>query len=206
LPQALGGQYRFRPAVTRQVVNDLAHFAFSNYVSTVLWSAPMLMLPILITNLSGPEMNAYFYVASSAGSLLAMIPMAISMSLLPLRGIEAAKVSLALLAPALVGVLLFGEKVLLLFGRVYSEEGSRLLWVLALSTLPLTVNFLYFSVRRVQQRMAGVVAGAVWVLVVTLGLTIVLLPRVGLHGAGIAWFVAQASLAAVILGRFILNR
>jgi hypothetical protein len=75
-----------------------------------------------------------------------------------------------------------------------------------LSALPLAVNYLYFSVGRVQQRMAGVVASAVWVLIVTLGLSVVLLPRVGLLGAGIAWFAAQASLAAVILVRFAVNR
>jgi O-antigen/teichoic acid export membrane protein len=216
LPQALGGQYRFRPVVNREVVNDMAHFAFSNYVSAVLWSAPMLLLPILITNLSGAETNAYFYVASNIGGLLAMIPTAISMSLfahgsndatdLARRGIEAAKVSLALLAPALVGVFLFGEKVLLIFGKAYSEEGTRLLLVLALSTLPLTVNFLYFSVRRVQQRMGGVIVSTLWILIVTLGLSVLLLPRIGLVGAGIAWFAAQASVAALILGRFALNR
>jgi len=216
LPQALGGQYRFRPVVVREVVNGMAHFAFSNYVSAVLWSAPTLLLPILITNLSGPETNAYFYVTNSVSGLLVIIPTAISMSLfahgshdatdMARRGVEAAKVSLALLAPALVGVFVFGEKVLLIFGRAYSEEGTRLLWVMALSTMPLTVNFLYFSVRRVQQRMAGVVAGTVWVLVVTLGLTIILLPRVGLVGSGIAWFAAQTSLAAIILVRFAVDR
>jgi len=78
--------------------------------------------------------------------------------------------------------------------------------VLALSTLPLAVNYLFFSVRRVQQRMAAVIAGTVWVLIVTLGLSVLLLPKVGLLGAGIAWFAAQTSLALVILGRFALNR
>ncbi|MDQ7844548.1 MAG: oligosaccharide flippase family protein [Armatimonadota bacterium] len=216
LPRALDGQYRFRPMVAREVVNDMAHFAFANYVSAALWSAPTLLLPILITNLKGPETNAYYYVASNVGGLLVMIPTAIAMSLfahgshdatdLVRRAVEAGKVSLALLAPALVGVFLLGEKVLLIFGRAYSVEGTRLLWVLALSTLPLTVNFLYFSVRRVQQRMAGVVASTVWILVVTLGLSVVLLPRLGLPGAGVAWFAAQASVAAVILGRFALSR
>jgi O-antigen/teichoic acid export membrane protein len=211
LPQALGGQYRFRPVVVREVVNNMAHFAFSNYVSAVLWSAPMLLLPILIINQSGPKANAYFYIASNVGGLLAVVPTAISMSLfahgshdatnLARRGIGAAKVSLALLAPALVGVFLFGDRVLLIFGRAYSEEGTRLLWVLALSTLPLTVNFLYFSVRRVQQRMAGVVASTLWILIVTLGLGALLLPRLGLMGAGVAWLVAQVSVAAFILGR-----
>ncbi len=88
----------------------------------------------------------------------------------------------------------------------YSEAGTRLLWILALSALPLVVNYLYFSVRRVQQRMAGVVASAVWVLIVTLGLSVALLPRIGLVGAGVAWFAAQTSLAAVILVRFAANR
>jgi O-antigen/teichoic acid export membrane protein len=216
LPQALDGRYRFRPGVVREVVNDMAHFAFSNYVATVLWTAPVLLLPILITNLSGPEVNAYFYVASNVGSLLAMIPTAISMSLfahashdatdLNQKSVEAAKVSLALLVPALVIVLLIGDKVLLIFGRAYAQQGTRLLWVLAATTLPLTVNFLYFSVRRVQRRMAGVVAGAAWVLIVTLGLTTYLLPRVGLFGAGVAWLVAQASLALVVLVRVGVNR
>jgi hypothetical protein len=78
--------------------------------------------------------------------------------------------------------------------------------VLAATTLPLTVNFLYISVRRVQRRMAGVVAGAAWVLIVTLGLTTYLLPRIGLLGAGVAWLVAQTSLALVILVRVAVNR
>ncbi len=216
LPQALDGRYRFRPGVVREVVNDMAHFAFSNYVATVLWTAPMLLLPILITNLSGPEATAYFYVASSVGGLLAMVPTAISMSLfahashdatnLTRRSVEAAKVSLAVLVPALAGVLLIGDKVLLIFGRAYAQEGTRLLWLLAATTLPLTVNFLYFSVRRVQRRMAGVIAGAAWVLFVTIGLTTYWLPRIGLLGAGVAWLAAQASLALIILVRVAVDR
>jgi O-antigen/teichoic acid export membrane protein len=216
LPLVEGSGFRFRPALAREVVNDMAHFASANYVSAVLWSAPMSLLPILITNVAGAEANAYFYIATSVSGLLAMVPMAASMSLfaygsrdasdLSRRAIESARFSLLLLAPAIVGIFFLGGKVLLIFGKAYSEAGTRLLWILALSALPLAVNYLYFSVRRVQQRMAGVVASAVWVLIVTLGLSVVLLPSVGLLGAGIAWFVAQASLAAVILVRFAVNR
>ncbi|MBI2973335.1 MAG: hypothetical protein HYY39_06050 [Armatimonadetes bacterium] len=68
------------------------------------------------------------------------------------------------------------------------------------------MNFLYFSVRRVQQRMAGVIASTLWILIVTLGLSVLLLPRIGLLGAGVAWFAAQVSLAVVVLGRFVINR
>jgi O-antigen/teichoic acid export membrane protein len=194
----------------------MAHFASTNYISAVLWSAPTSLLPILITDVAGAEANAYFYVAMSVGGLLTMIPSAVSMSLfahgsrnetgLSQRALESARFSLLLLAPAILGTFLLGGKVLLIFGRAYSDAGTRLLWIFALSTLPLAVNHLFFSVRRVQQRMSGVIAGAVWVLIVTLGLSIILLPRLGLFGTGIAWFAAQTSLALVILARFALYR
>jgi O-antigen/teichoic acid export membrane protein len=216
LPHVKIGNFRFRPALAREVVNDMRHFASTNYISAVLWSAPASLLPILVTNVAGAEANAFFYVAMSVGGLLAIVPTAVSMALfahgshdetdLHHRAFESARFSLVLLVPAIVGIFLVGGKVLLIFGRAYSDAGTRLLWVLALSTLPLTVNYLFFSVRRVQQRMAGVIAGTVWVLIVTLGLSVVLLPAVGLLGAGIAWFVAQTSLALVILARFAFYR
>ena len=209
LPYVETGNFRFRPALAREVINDMAHFASANYISAVLWSAPASLLPMLVTNVAGAEANAYFYIATSVSGLLAMVPMAVSTSLfahgsrdardLSRRTLESARFSLLLLVPAITLVFLLGEKVLLIFGKAYSEAGTRLLWILALSTLPLVVNYLYFSACRVQQRMAGVLASAVWVLMVTIGLSAVLLPRVGLVGAGIAWFVAQASLAVVIL-------
>jgi len=216
LPRVESGGFRFRPAAAREVVNDMAHFASANYVSAVLWSAPASLLPILVTNVAGAESNAYFYVAMSVGGLLAMVPTAVSMSLfahgsrdetdLFQRAFESARFSLLLLAPAIVGIFLFGGKVLLIFGKAYSDAGTRLLWVLALSTLPLAVNYLFFSVRRVQQRMGGVIVSTLWILIVTLGLSVLLLPRVGLVGVGLAWFAAQTSVAALILGRFALNR
>lgn len=50
------------------------------------------------------------------------------------------------------------------------------------------------------------VASTTWILAVTLGLSVILLPRLGLFGVGVGWFAAQASVAALILGRFALNR
>jgi O-antigen/teichoic acid export membrane protein len=216
LPRIEGGRYRPRPTLRRGVINDMAHFAFPNYLASLFWSTPALILPLLVVNIVGPEAGAYFYVAASVGGLVAMIPTAVSMSLfaqgshdtseLVGRALVSARFALTLLVPAIAGVFLLGAKVLLIFGRAYSEQGTRLLWVLALATLPLTVNLLFLSVRRVQQRMGGVVAATAWFLVATLVLSALLLPRFGLVGVGVAWFAAQASTAAVVLTRYLLNR
>ncbi len=216
LPRAEGVRHGFRVTLRREVINDMAHFASANYLSTLLWSGPGLLLPLLVINMMGSAANAHFYIAWSIGGLLAMVPMAVSWSLfahgahddrqLVRHTLEGARLALLLLVPGIVGVFLLGDRVLLLFGRSYSEEGIRLLWMLALSTLPMTVNFLFFSVRRVQQRMGGVIASTVWILVVTLGLSAVLLPRMGLVGVGVSWFAAQASSAAIVLIGYVLSR
>jgi len=209
------GRYRMRLVIKREVANDMRHFASANYVVSLLWSAPMLLLPLLVLNMAGPEANAYFYVAASVGGLVAMIPQVVSVSLFAhgsseerqilQHAFDSSRFTLWLLIPLIAGIFLFGDKILLLFGRAYSEQATQLLWILVLVTLPMTVNVLFFSVRRVQQRMGGVVAAAVWILATTLALTVVLLPRIGLLSVGIAWCVAQTSTAVVVLGRFFLR-
>ena len=210
----MGQGFRYRPALQRAAVNEMTHFASANYAATVLWSAPVFLLPLLVANLAGPEAAAYFYVATAVGGLVAMIPWAVSASLfadgshdeeqLVRYTLESGR-AILLLVPAVAAVLLLGDRVLLLFGKTYSAEGARLLQVMALATLPLAVNFLFFSVRRVQRRMAGVVASTAWILAATLGLSVVLLPRVGLVGVGVAWLAAQSSVAMVLVARYILR-
>jgi O-antigen/teichoic acid export membrane protein len=50
--------------------------------------------------------------------------------------------------------------------------------------------------------MADVVLSLGWILVLTLGLGAVLLPRMGLIGAGVVWVAAQSSVAAVVFLRY----
>lgn len=213
LMRAMG--FRYRPVLQRAAVNDMTHFAFANYAATVLWGAPVFLLPLLVANLAGPTAAAYFYVATATSGLVAMIPWAVAASLfahgshdeeqLMRYALESGRAILLLLVPAVAVLLLLGDRVLLLFGRAYSAEGTRLLQLMALAALPLAVNFLFFSVRRVQRRMAPVVASTAWILAVTLGLSVVLLPRVGLVGVGAAWLAAQSSVAVLLAARYVLS-
>jgi len=210
-----GAGFRYRPAFQRAAVNEMTHFAFANYAATVLWGAPVFLLPIVVANLAGPAAAAYFYVATAASGLVAMIPWAVSASLfahgshdeeqLVRYALESGRAILLLLVPAVALLLLLGDRVLLLFGKAYSAEGTRLLQLMALATLPLAVNFLFFSVRRVRRRMAPVVASTAWILAVTLGLSVLLLPRVGLVGVGVAWLAAQSSVAIVLVVRYVFS-
>jgi O-antigen/teichoic acid export membrane protein len=208
-----GSGYRLRPMVRWSVVRRMTSFASANYLSAVLATAPLYVMPLLVLNLLGPEANAYFYVAASVSGVLAMVPTAVSMTLfahgsqnnhLPAAQVaEGIRFSLSLLVPAIAAIFLFGGKILLLFGRAYSDAATQLLWLMALATLPMTLNAIYFSLRRVQNRMTDIVISLGWILIVTLGLSAVLLPRMGLIGAGAVWLAAQSSVAAMVFLRHV---
>ncbi len=216
LPRARIGAVVNGSLLGLETPRSVAQFAFGNYAATVLSTAPTYLLPLLIVNLISPEANAFYYIASSIGGLLAMIPTAIALSLfahgsaddrlLISRASESLRLALWFLAPVLVVVWLLAGKILLLFGRIYAEEATALVRVLALATLPISVNLVFFSVRRVQQRMSVVVANSAWILCISLGLGIILLPRTGVIGAGVAWLAAQGCIALIFLGRHFLSR
>jgi len=109
------------------------------------------------------------------------------------------KLVLLLLVPAIILVFLIGDKVLLLFGRAYSENATRLLWILAVSALPQSINYIYFGVKRVQKKMKDVIWLTALIAVCTLVLSWVLLPRMGILGAGIASLISQGIAALLIV-------
>lgn len=215
LPRIQAG-YRPATVIKGKMVKEIFRFSFQNYLSGLLWDAPMFILPIIVLNVLGAEQNAYFYIAWAFGGILRSIPMATSLSLLAEGSSNqerltshiqrSLKITLILLLPAVVLTLTIGDKLLVLFGPAYSQQGTKLLWLVAIAALPISVNFIYLSVRRVEKRLKGVLLLTAFVAIVTLGLSYVLLPRMSLAGTGIAWLTAQGVPAVIILAGWIRRR
>ncbi|MFL6117534.1 MAG: glycosyltransferase, partial [Catenulispora sp.] len=106
------------------------------------------------------------------------------------------------LVAAGAAVLIVGAPYLLrIFGTQYSHNAAGLLRVLALAALPNVVIMAAVSVACVEQRMRRVVVIYGMVSALVVGLTAVLLPVMGLIGAGVAWAVATTVTAAALLLR-----
>ena len=88
--------------------------------------------------------------------------------------------------------------VLRLFGPWYASQGTLTLRLLALSTLPNIVVSLAVSRARVQRRMITVVVVLGGLCVVVLGLTVLLVPHLGIVGGGIAWLTAECVIATAL--------
>jgi len=210
--------YKPVPCLRRQVGNEMVHFSFANYVSTGLWSAPTWLLPIMVVNLLGGEANAYFYMSWAMAGLLFAIPLATSMSLFAegsheedflTRDVKRSfKLMAVLLLPAIVVMLIAGDKFLLLFGRQYSQEGAKVLWALAPSALPVSVNLLYLGIARVKKRLKDILLITTAIAMGTLALSYALLPHLGILGAGVGWLASHSLVALALLpkiGKFARN-
>ena len=211
LPRAEPG-YSLTPLFRKGVVNEIVRFSFGNYIADFLWMGPGFILPIMVLTLLGAEDNAYFYIAWSVGTVLCSVGMATSASLFAEGSFNEAKLRqnirrslklvLFLLLPTIILIFLVGDKLLLLFGEVYSERATQLLWILALASLPMSLNWVYFAVERVRKRMKNIILIVGFIAITTLVLSYLLLPWLGIIGVGIARLSAQGVAFLIILVRF----
>lgn len=196
------------PAMHRQVINDIVHYSLGNYLANLLWLAPGLLFPLMVVNILGAEMNAYFYIAWSIATILFMIPLSISLSLfaegsygrglLRANTMKSLKLCLIILIPAILLIFIIGDKLLLLFGQAYSQSATTLLWFLALSALPLTINYIFLSIKRVQKDIRGIIIISGAITVIALSLSYFLMGKMGILGVGVGWTIGQTIVALVV--------
>lgn len=212
LPRVQPG-YRPSFTINKKIIKDISRFSFANYLSVLFWTAPGLILPVIIVNTLGTEANAHFYVAWAVGTLLSSIPGSVGVSLFAegsymesqlwvnvWRGL---KMSFVLLLPTVVLVLAFADKILLLFGASYSQEATELLRILAASSLPLAINMIYLAIKRVEKKLSIIVGLPLGIMLFSLVLAYILLPVMGISGAGIAWLSGQTILALGIAANWL---
>ncbi len=202
--------YRLLPTINKKIIGELVHFSASNYLVSLLAIAPGSILPLIVLNLLGAEQNAYFYISWTISNTIAtIIPTAITTSLfaegshdektLGNQVKRSLKFISLLLVPLVIIVLFFGKWLLLMFSAEYSQNAVTLLQVLTITVLPLSVSSLYFTIKRTQKAMKSVVLMTGFISIVTLGLSYVLLPRIGLLAAGVGWLGANSAVALFII-------
>jgi O-antigen/teichoic acid export membrane protein len=183
----------------RGIVADVAWHHLANLGALV----PMYVLPLFVVARISERADAYFYVTWMLCSLFFIVSPAISQSLFaegshdPASVRAGARRSLRITGGLLlamgVGYLAFGRFVLGIFGTTYAAQGWALLVVLVASAFFDAVTNVYVSVLRVERRLAHAAALNLSMATLSLVLAWVLLPPMGIVGAGVAWLVAQAA-------------
>ncbi len=212
LPQLLQ-HYRPFPSFEKQVTNEMVHFSFVNYIGAALGALPTWILPLMVLRLIGAEANAHFFTTWATANVLLVIPGATTYSLFAEGSHEEARLAshlrrslkliIVLLIPAVVFMLLFGDKLLLVFGREYSEAGTHLLWILALAAIPASINFVYFGVIRTEKRLKEIIFITAAIAFGTLLISYLLLPWFAILGTGMGWLMTSSVVALAITPRLV---
>lgn len=201
----------YKPAfvIKKKILSKMFHFSLGNYIATIFEGAPSFLLPLVVINILGAEQNAYFYIAWSISGILLMVPKATSMSLFAegsnkITEFKRNYFKALLFVFIIQGLLLlllyiFGKNVLYLFGSLYVENASEILWVFSIASIPYSVIVFYVTTKRIQKSNFEVV-----IIYSFIGLFSIIggyyfMQEYGLIGVAISWIIANTIPATFIL-------
>jgi O-antigen/teichoic acid export membrane protein len=183
-------------------------------VNVASW-VPELLVPLLVLRSLGESDNAYYYaawtIAFSVKLLLTGMASALTVEAAyadhPFRALarKAGRLAAVVLLPAVGALVLGADLVLLLFGPDY-VAGAPLLRILALSILPSAVVALVVALDVARERFGTALLVTVTGTALALVLDVLLLPAMGITGAGVGWLVGQCVAAALGIGTLLLPR
>ncbi len=205
----------YRPALafSRSAAAQIVPFGLANHAADLALAAPSLILPILVVNGLGATSAAHFYIGYFLAVLLLSVVQALAISLFAEGSNDEATLGhtaehalvLAVAFSALGAGFLWvaGWKLLLLFGSGYSAESTKLLRLVALAAIPASLTYVYLAILRVQKNVKAMLTIAVVLSFATLGLSAILLPKLGVEGAGVGVLAGQGLGSALCLVHFL---
>jgi len=171
------------------------------HLTSVGGAVTPLLLPVLVVLRLGATLNAYFYITWMVGGIFFTVSPSVASALFAesvragseLRSVvaKALRVIVVLLIPAMLVMIVGGRLVLGLFGASYAAAGYGLLILLVVSALPDAVSNVAVVILRVTDQLGYSTVLNLGILVVTMAGAWVLMPSLGIAGAGVAWLGAQ---------------
>ncbi len=191
-------------------VRQLARFIAFDYLGSILSIGSISLVPIIIVAVLGPEQNAFFSVAWLIGYSVCLININMGTSLVVESATDQTHLARQLrhmlahtsklVAVAVIALLVSAPYLLGIFGHAYRDADDTLR-LLGLAALPNLLVVAALSSARAQRRMGLVLLIDVASCVLLLPLTWLLLPVMGVTGAGTAWLITQSVLAVGLLIR-----
>jgi O-antigen/teichoic acid export membrane protein len=201
------------PSIKKQKIKKIFNFSIANYMVGLFGGTLTYILPLVILNFLTSADTAYFYIAFSIVNILFVIPTAFSMSLYAEGSHEekefltnlkkSLKLAYILLVVGIIGIVIFGPYLLLLFGKNYSSGGYVLLSLLAISSLFIVLNWSYNAYLRINFKMKELFAIQFFVTVGTILFSYFTFKflAMGLEGIGFSYLIFQGIMSGYVLLR-----
>ncbi|WP_371658884.1 lipopolysaccharide biosynthesis protein [Streptomyces sp. NBC_00280] len=190
---------------------EIGRFLAGDYTGSLFSLAVVYLVPVIVASQVSSADNAYFYITTTIGGTVNLLAINMGASLTvegshdPARlaaNTRAALKRMARIMLPVAGVLFFGAPWILgVFGSGYADAATPLLRWFAVGAVLRVVMETYFAVLRAQSRTSGLAWMQGLLCVLVLGLTLLLLPRMGLTGAGVAEISSLAVIVALAAPR-----
>ena len=188
-------------------LREIGRFLAGDYTGSLFSLAVVYLVPVIIASQVSSEDNAYFYITTTIGGTINLLAINMGASLTvegshdPARiaaNTRAALKRMARIMLPICGLLFLGAPYILgVFGAGYADAATPLLRWFAVGALLRVLMETYFAVLRAQSRTGGLAWLQGLLCVLVLGLTLLLLPRMGLTGAGVAEISSLAVIVAI---------
>jgi O-antigen/teichoic acid export membrane protein len=194
----------FRPEWS--LLRKLGKLTLQHHLLNLILQSPANLLPVLVTALLSPTMNAWFYVAFMLANFVFVFPFALTAVLFATSAAQPAimsqKARLTLGVAIVVGVLgncvlWFGTKQLLgFFGHSYAEQAAWSLRILGLAVFPDMIKGHFIAISRIQGRLVQALVFVIVGAPLELGTAALGAHLGGLSGLSLGWVGALCIEAA----------
>lgn len=201
--------YKLALTIDRRKIKKILRFSFGSYLANVFAWLPNFALPLLVVNILGTKMNAYFYITWGISQMLLVMPRAVSKSLFAETSYDPKKLKINitktvkfLFLPLIlltISILFFGDFILSLYGGAYSKNAFELLQLLAFASIPYSLNVLYIAIKRARKEATPTIYINGFIALFTISVGYLLLQHMGIIGIGVAWMLGNG-FASVAVG------
>nr|WP_224059356.1 lipopolysaccharide biosynthesis protein [Streptomyces kanamyceticus] len=188
-------------------LREIGRFLAGDYTGSLFSLAVVYLVPVIVASQVSSVDNAYFYITTTIGGTINLLAINMGASLtvegahdpaLLAANTRSALRRMAMIMLPVCGTLfLAAPLVLSMFGQGYADAATPLLRWFAVGALLRVVMETYFAVQRAQSKTSGIAWLQGLLCVMVLGLTLLLLPRMGLTGAGVAEISSLAVIVAI---------
>ena len=183
----------------------------ADFAGSMCWLVATTLMPVFVLDRLGASQSAYFSLAWMVAYTLYQLSTNMGSSLIVEAAGDATRLSAdcrrilrhtgLLLGAGVAAGVAAAPWILRIFGPGYVASATGLLRLLLLSAIPNLYVTAAVAVCRARRRVGAAVVILSAVCGGTLVLTFLLLPRIGIAGAGYGWLAAQSAVAAVLLAR-----
>jgi len=190
-------------------VADVARYVAGDYFGSLIWTATICLMPLMVLQRAGATANGYYYMAWTITYALYLISRNMGMSLVTEAALAPGQLltlsyrtlsqSFRLLTPMVLLLTVGAPWLLHFFGADYATEATVLLRLLILSALPGIVTTVYVAMVRSQRRLKALIIVNLALCLSVLTISYLFLDVYGTVAVGWAWLVSQSVVALVLL-------